>query len=151
MILISQPLLIACSFSNCFFRSRACLWPRISCLLMAYNVPEHVRRLFSKEPEGTWHPLCEVHAGGPAWRWPKAGCLSKPYPSRINNQRYNLDEPDLLPNFFSYLKDLKIKVSYKQRLDKFRISLQDFFSAGSSHYKMISNPWTPNRVLPYRV
>ena len=82
---------------------------------MAYNVSEHVQRLFSNKPDGTWHPLCEVHAGGPAWRWPEAGCLSRPYPSRINNQRYKLHEPDLLPNFFSYLKGLKMKIPYKQR------------------------------------
>lgn len=144
MILISQRLLIACSFSNRFFRSCACLWPRISCLLMACSVPEHAQRLFSNEPEGTWHPLCEVHASRPAWRWPQAGCLNGPHPSRIKSQRYKLDDPEFLPNFFSFLKGLKIKVPYKQRLDKFSISLQDFFSAGSSYYKMISNPWTPN-------
>ena len=39
----------------------------------------------------------------------------------VSNQNYKLEAPDLLPNFLTSLKDLKIKVRYKQNLNKRRI------------------------------
>ena len=55
------------------------------------------KELLKDEPGGDWHPLCEVHVGGPAWRWTQANVLERPCASMIGSQKYNLSHEDLLP------------------------------------------------------
>ena len=37
--------------------------------------------IYADEPEGRWHPLTEIHGGGPSWRWVQAGFLKSQTPS----------------------------------------------------------------------
>ena len=55
------------------------------------------KELLKDEPGGDWHPLCEVHVGGPSWRWPQAEVLDKPFPTMLDSQKPNLNHQDLLP------------------------------------------------------
>ena len=71
-------------------------------------------RLFKNEPDGKWHPMCTVHTGGPLWRWPSAGCLTRRKKSRLQNQYYDLTKTDLVEHWCRSVMDLPgIKIQHK--------------------------------------